>query len=75
MKNVYREQACLNGIKGSMKSKTRYKTTNGKAVLQFPEQKNRRGSIKSQYISYQAKILKMKEVCARFVPHLLMPDQ
>jgi hypothetical protein len=47
VKNVYREQVCLNGIKGSKKDQSRYKTMNGKAVLQLPEQKNRRKTFKS----------------------------
>jgi hypothetical protein len=41
VKNVYQEQVCLNGIKGSKKGKSRYKTMTGKAVLQHPEQKYR----------------------------------
>jgi hypothetical protein len=38
VKNVYREQGCLNGIKGSKMGESRYKTMNEKAVLQLPEQ-------------------------------------
>jgi hypothetical protein len=38
MKNVYREQVCLNGIKGSKKGKSHYKTINVKVVLQLPEE-------------------------------------
>lgn len=37
---------CLNSIKGSKKGESHYKI-NGKAVLQLPEQKNRRKSFKS----------------------------
>jgi hypothetical protein len=36
------KQVCLDGINGSKKGQTRYKTMNGKAVLQLPEQKNQR---------------------------------
>jgi hypothetical protein len=35
VKNVY-----LNGIKGSKEGESHYKTMNGKAVLQIPEQKD-----------------------------------
>jgi hypothetical protein len=34
------EQVCLNGIKGSKKAESLYKTTNGEVILQLPEQKN-----------------------------------
>jgi hypothetical protein len=37
-KNAYREQVCLNGIKGSKKGESHYKTMNGKAVLQLTEE-------------------------------------
>jgi hypothetical protein len=47
VKNVYREQMCLNGMKGSKQGESLYKSINGKAVLQLPEQKNRRKSFKS----------------------------
>jgi hypothetical protein len=47
VKNVYREQVWLNGIKGSKKGENRYKTMNGKAVLQLAEEKIRRKSLKS----------------------------
>jgi hypothetical protein len=46
VKNVYREQVCLNGIKGSKKGESHYKTMNRKAVLQLPKQKNRQKSLK-----------------------------
>jgi hypothetical protein len=52
LKRAYGEE-CLsrtsvfNGIKGSKKGESHYKTINGKAVLQIPEQKNRRKSFKS----------------------------
>jgi hypothetical protein len=45
--NVYREQVCLNGMTGSEKGESRYKTMNGKTVLQLPEQRNKRKSFKS----------------------------
>jgi hypothetical protein len=38
VKNVYREQVCLNDTKGSKKGESPYKTINGKADLQLPEQ-------------------------------------
>jgi hypothetical protein len=47
MKNDYLERVCLNGIKGSKKGECRYKTMNGKAVFQLPEEKNRRKLCKS----------------------------
>jgi hypothetical protein len=47
LKSAYGEECltikvCLNDINGSKKGESRYKTMNGKAVLQLPEQKNRR---------------------------------
>jgi hypothetical protein len=47
VKNVYREQVCLSDMKGSKKGESRYKTMKGKAVLQLPEQNNRRKWFKS----------------------------
>jgi hypothetical protein len=45
MKNVYAEKVYLNGIKGLKKAESRYEMMNGKAILQLPEQKNRRNLI------------------------------
>jgi hypothetical protein len=45
LKSAYGEE-CLNGIKGSKKGESHYKTMNGKAVLQLREQKNRQKSFK-----------------------------
>jgi hypothetical protein len=47
VKNVYREQVCLNDIKGSKKGEGRYKTMKGKTVFQLQEDKNRQKSFKS----------------------------
>jgi hypothetical protein len=54
LKSAYGEQ-CLSGTsvfectEGSKKGESRYETMNGKAVLQLPEQKNRRKSFKSAW--------------------------
>jgi hypothetical protein len=52
LKSGYSEErlsrtVCVNGIKGSKKDESCYKTMNRKAILQLPEQKNRRKSFKS----------------------------
>jgi hypothetical protein len=57
VKNVYRKQECLNGIKGSKKGESRYEMMNGKAVLQLPEQKNRRKSFKSVWPKIEILVL------------------
>jgi hypothetical protein len=53
VKNVYREEVCLNGIKGSKKGESRYKTMNGKAIFQLPGRKNRRKSFKSVWMKIE----------------------
>jgi hypothetical protein len=61
VKNVYREQVCLNGIKVSKKSESHYKTTNGKVVLQLPEQKNQRNLFKSVWPKIELLSVRMLE--------------
>jgi hypothetical protein len=51
-KSAYGEEClwrkvCLNGIKRSKKGENCYRTVKGNAVLQLPEEKNRRKSFKS----------------------------
>jgi hypothetical protein len=49
LKNAYGEceQVSLNGVNGSKKGESCYKTINAKAVLELPEHKNRQKSFRS----------------------------
>jgi hypothetical protein len=80
VKNVYREQVCLKGIKGSKKGESRYK----KAVLQLPEQKNQWKSFKNVCPKIELLSVRMLEETTRIgretvrktsVPRLLISDQ
>jgi hypothetical protein len=52
---------CFNGIKGSKKGKSRYKTMNRKAVLQLTEQKNQWKSFKNVWLKIELFSVQMLE--------------